>query len=246
MKTTRGERLRTARIAAGFRSARAAAQALDVAVSTYGAHEKAEQPGARDYGPDEARRYARRFRVTPEFLLTGLGELNAERGHLDSSDVDARPLDQADRPKAGIPEIDIRAGMGGGGFAESEVRFDGNHSDPVKPETWQFPTAFVREELRAPVNRLIIIETQGDSMSPTIEPGERLVIDTAHTRPSPDGIYALRDQFDAVVVKRLQILRGEDRGRVRVISDNAAHSAETVGLGDIAIVGRVICGLKRY
>ena len=40
-------------------------------VSTYGAHERAESPGGRDYGPDEAKRYARRFGVTPEWLLTG-------------------------------------------------------------------------------------------------------------------------------------------------------------------------------
>jgi phage repressor protein C with HTH and peptisase S24 domain len=70
MATTRGERLRTAR-EKHFKSARIAAKALGIAVSTYGAHERAEAPGGRDYGPDEAKRYARRFRVTPEWLLTG-------------------------------------------------------------------------------------------------------------------------------------------------------------------------------
>ena len=44
-----------------FKSARLAAQAMGIAVSTYGAHERAETPGGRDYGPDEARKYARRF-----------------------------------------------------------------------------------------------------------------------------------------------------------------------------------------
>src|SRR5215510_7764302 len=70
MATTRGERLRTAR-EKFFKSARVAAKALGMPVSTYGAHERAEDPGGRDYGPDEAKRYARRFRVTPEWLLTG-------------------------------------------------------------------------------------------------------------------------------------------------------------------------------
>ncbi len=46
---------------------------MGIAVSTYGAHERAEAPGGRDYGPDEAKRYARRFQVTPEWLLTGRG-----------------------------------------------------------------------------------------------------------------------------------------------------------------------------
>ena len=70
MATTRGARLRSAR-EKYFKSARIAAKALGIAVSTYGAHERAEAPGGRDYGPDEAKRYGRRFRVTPEWLLTG-------------------------------------------------------------------------------------------------------------------------------------------------------------------------------
>ena len=70
MTTTRGERLRMAR-EKHFPSARLAGKAMGMAVSTYGAHERAEQPGGRDYGPDEAKKYARRFGVTPEWLLTG-------------------------------------------------------------------------------------------------------------------------------------------------------------------------------
>jgi hypothetical protein len=54
-----------------FKSARLAAKAMGIPVATYGAHERAEQPGGRDYGPNEATRYGRRFGVTPEWLLTG-------------------------------------------------------------------------------------------------------------------------------------------------------------------------------
>src|SRR5258707_11207235 len=70
MATTRGERLRMAR-EKHYKSARLAGKAMGMAVSTYGAHERAEAPGGRDYGPNEAKKYARRFGVTPEFLLTG-------------------------------------------------------------------------------------------------------------------------------------------------------------------------------
>jgi hypothetical protein len=70
MATTRGERLRIAR-EKRFKSARAAGKALGIPVSTYGAHERAESPGGRDYGPEEAKRYGRRFGVAPEWLLTG-------------------------------------------------------------------------------------------------------------------------------------------------------------------------------
>jgi len=70
MATTRGDRLRTAR-EKRFKSARLAAKAIGVAVSTYGAHERAQSPGGRDYGPEDAKKYARRFGVTAEWLLTG-------------------------------------------------------------------------------------------------------------------------------------------------------------------------------
>lgn len=72
-KTSRGERLRLARINAGFRSAAAAAKALAVATSTYNSHERAQMPGGRDFGPDEALLYGRRFRVDEAWLLTGKG-----------------------------------------------------------------------------------------------------------------------------------------------------------------------------
>ena len=77
--TTRGDRLRIAR-ERRFKTGRIAAKAMGIPVSTYGAHERAEQPGGRDYGPEEAKRYARRFGVTPEWLLTGRGSKPEDRG----------------------------------------------------------------------------------------------------------------------------------------------------------------------
>jgi phage repressor protein C with HTH and peptisase S24 domain len=69
--STRGERLREARIAAGYGSASAAATALNVRRSTYNAHERAGEPGGRDYGPEDADRYGRKFSVSDAWLLTG-------------------------------------------------------------------------------------------------------------------------------------------------------------------------------
>lgn len=155
--------------------------------------------------------------------------------------------DTAEIPADGILELDYRGGLGGGGVASREVRRAGDHADPVKPEAWHFPAAFMREELRAPASRLVIIETQGDSMAPTIAPGERVVVDTGHKIPSPDGIYALRDRFGAVVVKRVQVpLRRGEPETIKIISDNKAHGDEDVGPDEIDIIGRVVCALRRF
>ncbi len=101
MATTRGERLRTAR-EKHFKSARIAAKALGIAVSTYGAHERAEAPGGRDYGPDEAKRYGRRFRVTPEWLLTGRK----------IEPTDGRPGPEPEEPPA--PKVPVAGYVGAG------------------------------------------------------------------------------------------------------------------------------------
>jgi SOS-response transcriptional repressor LexA len=84
---------------------------MSIPVSTYNAHERAGEPGAREFGAEEAARYGRRFGVSPAWLLTGegdpkggvpllswvsAGELMAEDGDIDFSSV--RRLQVADLP----------------------------------------------------------------------------------------------------------------------------------------------------
>lgn len=154
--------------------------------------------------------------------------------------------DYVPRPESGILEIDVRAGLGGGGTTDGrEVRHDGDYADPVKPEAWHFPARFMRDEVRASESQVIILETDGDSMEPTIGSGERIIVHTGMKTPSPDGIFALRDTFGNIIAKRLQVLRKGEPPRVLIISDNKAHATEEVGLDEIHIVGRVLWGLKR-
>jgi phage repressor protein C with HTH and peptisase S24 domain/DNA-binding Xre family transcriptional regulator len=170
----------------------------------------------------------------------------ASDGHIESSDVlrDA-PRRRAFSPNPGqVVELDIRAGMGGGGVPSREVRKDGRHADPVKSEGWVFPPGFVREELHAAPGHLIVLDTTGDSMVPTIASGERVIVNTAHRTPTPDGLYAIRDAFSCIVVKRLQLLRSSQPTQVKIISDNPNHATEEVPLNELEIVGKVICCLK--
>lgn len=61
------DRLKLARERAGYESAKSAAEAMGVPVATYIQHEN----GARGFPAARAERYARFFRVTPEWLLYG-------------------------------------------------------------------------------------------------------------------------------------------------------------------------------
>jgi hypothetical protein len=110
----RGQRLRLAR-KKRYKSARLAAQAMGIPVSTYGAHERAETPGARDYGPDEAKIYARRFGVTPEWLLTGQGAFQS-----------------TDEPPS--PNVPVVGYVGAGGAAHL-YDVASSHLDKITPAT---------------------------------------------------------------------------------------------------------------
>jgi phage repressor protein C with HTH and peptisase S24 domain len=68
--TEQHERLKAAREARGYRTARAAAEAMGVAYSTYSAHENGEKGLSRS-----GQRYARFFGVSLDWLLTGRGEM---------------------------------------------------------------------------------------------------------------------------------------------------------------------------
>ena len=113
-----------------------------------------------------------------------------------------------------VPELDTRAGLGGGGVPAREVRKEGRHADPVKSEGWLFPASFVREQLHTSAARLLVLDTNGDSMAPTVMSGDRVIVDTGHKSPTPDGLYAIRDTFECIVVKRLQLLRSSRPTRV--------------------------------
>lgn len=70
LMSTPADRLREARLRAGYETAKAAAEAMGASVSTYIQHEN----GSRGFPAGKAARYARFFRVAPEWLLYNRGE----------------------------------------------------------------------------------------------------------------------------------------------------------------------------
>jgi phage repressor protein C with HTH and peptisase S24 domain len=104
----------------------------------------------------------------------------------------------------------------------------------------------VREQLHTSAARLLVLDTTGDSMAPTLMSGDRVIVDTGHKTPSPDGLYAIRDTFEGIVIKRLQVVRGASKPRVKIISDNPNHAAEEIPLNELEVVGKVLCGLKLF
>lgn len=70
------ERLRIARLRAGFETGKEAAEAMGIPVPTYLAHEN----GSRGYPAKRAMVYARKFKVREQWLLYGVGEGPGQKG----------------------------------------------------------------------------------------------------------------------------------------------------------------------
>jgi len=198
---------------------------------------------------DHLKPFAGPLGYTPEQILLWGRYPGTGSSHIESSDVlrEEAAHDEPLGPAPGqVPELDTRAGLGGGGLPARELRKDGRHADPLKTEGWLFPSSFVREQLHTTPSRLLVIDTAGDSMAPTIVSGERVIVDASHQTPTPDGLYAIRDTFNCIVIKRLQVLRSSRPPRVKIISDNPNHPSEETSLGELEVVGKVLCCLKLF
>jgi len=144
-----------------------------------------------------------------------------------------------------------------------ESRFDGDglvavNRHPVAVSAG--PGALVNEELgkpyfgfderwlksltSTPPDKLSIVRVEGDSMSPTLNAGDEILVDLGDCDDRlRDGIYVLRVD-DALVVKRLAL--NPLGRRLTVQSDNPAYPDwPDCGIDDIHCIGRVIWAARK-
>ena len=144
-------------------------------------------------------------------------------------------------PDGTVVEIEVKGGMGLGGFAppDADVEGHGEVSRDHVRDYWALPPSYLRRELNVEPGAARIIEVRGDSMVPTLHGGDRVMVDTADTNPTPPGVFAISDGF-GVAVKRLERIPNSDPPAVRVISDNERHSSHSATPDEIRIIGRCV------
>jgi phage repressor protein C with HTH and peptisase S24 domain len=143
----------------------------------------------------------------------------------------------------GGPERDDEAPAGMIAVARSAVRASaGPGAIPAGEENTPY-FAFDRRWLKAltssPADHLSIIRVEGDSMAPTLNDGDDILIDRRDAGPPlRDGIYVLRVD-ERLLVKRLAV---HPMGRhVTVQSDSPAYPDwPDCGIDDVHCIGRVI------
>jgi Peptidase S24-like len=137
----------------------------------------------------------------------------------------------ADGAMLRIDELDVRAGAG------ALAGLTGEHEKVVAE--WQVPSGIVRGYSTAPAADLRFITVMGDSMEPTLQPGQRVLVDTGDRKPSPPGVFVVWDGL-GLVIKRVQMLPHSEPARVKITSDNAKYDAYERTLEEAYIQGRVI------
>lgn len=134
-----------------------------------------------------------------------------------------------------IPRYNVEASAGGGSVVAEERIID----------RMAFREDWVRVTLGLSPKDLVLISATGDSMEPTLHPGDLLLLDRSIERIKDNAIYAIQVN-GTLLIKRVQ--RRTD-GSVIIKSDNAAYETEVLTdskAEDLRIVGRLVWAGRRF
>jgi phage repressor protein C with HTH and peptisase S24 domain len=164
-------------------------------------------------------RIARVLKVDPDWLLSG-------RGRLQGGDPITEDYHNEFVP---IQYVAARPSMGGGAIVEDKERIG---------RDFHFRRAWIRDRLKAAPSMLRVMAVQGDSMMPTLNEGDIILVDMNQCSLIPPGIFVLHDGM-GVVARRLEHVPMSDPPRVRIISDSGRYTPYDCTADKINIIGRV-------
>lgn len=164
--------------------------------------------------------FCKRFHVSPAWLLFGDGaEAGGQSIQLDDS--------------VSIPLLEAE---GSCGTREDLEQFGCSIITMVRV-TYEFIRTYCPS---AAIRSLHIITARGDSMSPTLNDGDAVIVDVSQRDVTQDGLYAV-SLSGATLIKRIQIT---PKGLL-LISDNPRYHPIALDEGDsVNIIGRVYVGLQ--
>lgn len=133
-----------------------------------------------------------------------------------------------------VPRYAVQASAGHGTFVDDEA---------LAPHIG-FAPGWLRQIARGRPEDVSCIEVQGDSMAPTLNHGDDILVDSSDAvERLRDGIYVLR-RDETLMVKRLAL--DPVPGRVTVKSDNDAYPQwPSCEIASLKIIGRVVWSGRR-
>ena len=164
-------------------------------------------------------RIAQVVKVDLEWLLSGKGRVEGD----DPINEDYQ------NDFVAIQYASARPSMGGGAIVEDE------HS---VGRDFHFRRSWIRDRLKAAPSMMRVMGVKGDSMTPTLQDGDVVLVDMNQRSPVPPGVFVLHDGM-GLVAKRLEYVPMSEPSRVRIISDNQQYSTYECTSEEVNIVGRV-------
>lgn len=161
---------------------------------------------------------ARAARVSIEWLATGHDAPKSEARGTESSEF------------IYLPRNSVRNSAGRGTVQNRQI-----------VDSLAFKTEWLRRRFGVDPKNLMLVEAVSDSMSPTIDEGDLLLVDLSDPRFRHDGVYVLRAGGE-LSIKRIQ--RRPD-GKLIVRNDNPAYEPAVVAPESVNIVGHVIWAAGR-
>jgi phage repressor protein C with HTH and peptisase S24 domain len=158
-------------------------------------------------------------KVDLEWLLSGKGRVEGDDPITEDYKNDFVAIQYAS----------ARPSMGGGAIVEDE---HGVGRD------FHFRRSWIRDRLKAAPSMMRVMGVEGDSMTPTLQGGDVVLVDMNQRRPVPPGIFVLYDGM-GLVAKRLEYIPMSDPPRLRIISDNQQYSPYECTAEEVNIIGRV-------
>lgn len=126
-----------------------------------------------------------------------------------------------------VPVYDVSASAGHGAIVDVEEHVS----------NLAFSSQYLREMTSAKGGQLAAIRVKGDSMIPTIQDDDMVVIDLTKRNLDFDGLFVIR-VGEALQIKRIG--RGARRSSVMVIADNSLYPPVDTERSEIDVVGKVI------
>lgn len=122
-----------------------------------------------------------------------------------------------------VPRLDVYASAGAGAHADAEAL----------RQPFPFPSLLLRQ-LGVRPEAASMIRVTGESMLPTLDDGDEILVDRDKRRIDLRGIFVLRVDGE-LLVKRVR----SAVGGIDLISDNPAYAVRFVRAGEFEVIGRV-------